>query len=273
MARAPSQTEQDDRPAKSGMRNRDRDDDRRSRRDDDERDTRRGRASEPAPEDNDDDADNKQDAAASRNGRDRDDDRDQDQERGRGRERDTSVKASSKNKGRDRDDDRTSSKADDPDAPINLQDADENAKFGEIVPRAKYRCVVDDAEFKTFGTGSKGASIRLEISEGEYAADGKKRKKGKLLFTNLVCSAAAADILKSSLKALGVDKAIYNNPNFRPSDLQRLCDEGDLIGNEVIADVKISNYQGEKQNRVGRLIPIGAADDDRVESKGGFLED
>jgi hypothetical protein len=164
---------------------------------------------------------------------------------------------------------------DDDDAPINLEEADENTKR-EVAPRGKYHCRIDDAEFTTFKSGSKGAKIRLEVIDGDYAAGGTgpngKRKKGLTFYTNLVVMASTAGLVKSALKAMGVDKKIYNSQDFRPSTLQRLCDEGDLIGAEVVADVKVGNYEGDKNNQVQRIMAPGDAGD-KAEGKGGFLED
>lgn len=246
MARAP-QTEAG---SKSGMK---------GRRDEDDRDERRSRRDED-------------DAPRSAKGR-----RDEEDDNG-GEEEQEERSAKSNGRGRrDEEDDRpakSSRDEDDDDAPINLEDADDSYSR-EVVPRGKYLCVVDDVEFTTFKSGSKGAKIRLEIIEGDYAkgANGPngKRKKGVLLFTNLVCVAEAAGILKASLKALGVDKKIVNSPNFRPSTLQKLCDEGELVGNEVVADVKIGQYEGDKNNQVKRLMAPGS--EDKAEGRGSFLED
>jgi hypothetical protein len=184
-----------------------------------------------------------------------------------------SASSNSHAKGRDRDHDDDNGGDGDPDAPINLEDADESSVGrGEVVPRGKYLCRVEETEFVEFKTGSKGMKVRLEVIEGEYAAS-KTRKRGKTFYTNIVCSAAAADLLKASLKALGVEKKVYNNPSFRPSMLQRLADEGDLVGNEVVADVKIRTYEGEKQNEVRRMLLPSEAGGDKAEGKGTFLED
>jgi hypothetical protein len=266
MARAPQASE-----AKSGMKGRrdDDDDDRRSRRDDDApAKSSKGRRDE---DDNDRDADGdereERSSKAASNGKGRRDDRDAEDDR--------PAKASAKSsKFRDDDDKRKPAGDDDDDAPINLEDADDSYSR-EVVPRGKYLTIVDDVEFKTFKSGSKGCAIRLEIIEGDYAkgANGPngKRKKGVLLFTNLVVSPGSAGILKASLKALGVDKKVVNSPNFRPSTLQKLCDEGDLVGVEVVADVKIGQYEGDKNNQVKRLMAPGS--EDKAEGKGSFLED
>ena len=244
------------------------------RRDEDDRDERRSRRDED-------------DAPRSAKGRrDEEDDNGGEEEQeersaksnGRGRRDEEDDRPAKSAKGKSRDDDDRPSKSsrdeDDDDAPINLEDADDSYSR-EVVPRGKYLCVVDDVEFTTFKSGSKGAKIRLEIIEGDYAkgANGPngKRKKGVLLFTNLVCVAEAAGILKANLKALGVDKKIVNSPNFRPSTLQKLCDEGELVGNEVVADVKIGQYEGDKNNQVKRLMAPGS--EDKAEGRGSFLED
>lgn len=156
---------------------------------------------------------------------------------------------------------------------IDLSAADENAsRTSEVVPRGKYLCTVDETEFVTYKTGSKGMKLRLEVSRGEFAKS-KTRKRGKVFFMNVVVSAAAADLLKASLKALGVEKKIYNSPNFSAKMLQRIADNGDLIGNEVLAEVRIRSYEGEKQNEVRRLmLPLEGVGDE-AEGSGGFLED
>ena len=264
MARAP-QTEAGSKSGMKGRRDEDDRDERRSRRDEDDAPrSAKGRRDE---EDDNGGEEEQEERSAKSNGRGRRDEED-----------DRPAKSAKSSKSRDDDDDRPSkSKSrdeDDDDAPINLEDADDSYSR-EVVPRGKYLCVVDDVEFTTFKSGSKGAKIRLEIIEGDYAkgATGPngKRKKGVLLFTNLVCVAEAAGILKASLKALGVDKKVFNNPNFRPSTLQKLCDEGELIGNEVVADVKIGQYEGDKNNQVKRLMAPGS--EDKAEGKGSFLED
>jgi hypothetical protein len=163
---------------------------------------------------------------------------------------------------------------DDEDAPINLADADENATGkGEVVPRGRYLCQVSETEFVEFKTGSKGMKVKLEVVEGEYAAGG-QRKRGKVFFTNVVASAKAADMLKAALKGLGVSKKVYNSPNFRISTLRALADEGDLVGNEVVVEVKIRNYEGEKQNEVRRMmLPSEAGGGDVAKGGRAFLED
>lgn len=284
MARAPQQE------AKSGMkgggsgggsrrdhddRDQDRDDDRRSRRGDEEDAPSTSTKSAKGRRDRDEDEAEAYEAPAKSNGSGsgrgrRDDDEDD-------RPSKASASASSgskKSRSNDDDDDRKASASDDDDAPINLQEADENMAR-EVAPRGKYLCMVDDAEFVTFKTGSKGVRLRLEVIEGDYSKGSKgpngKRKKGLTFITNMVCVAEAAGILKASLKALGVDKKIYNNPGFRPSDLQKLCDEGDLVGVEVVADVKVGQYDGNKNNQVGRLMAPGS--EDKAEGRGSFLDD
>jgi hypothetical protein len=61
--------------------------------------------------------------------------------------------------------------------------------------------------------------------------------------------------------------------NLSAGMLQRLCDEGDLIGNQVVADVNIRNYEGDKQNNVRRMLPPTAGFSEAAEGGSGFLED
>jgi Protein of unknown function (DUF669) len=172
----------------------------------------------------------------------------------------------------DDDEDEAPAKGKGSDDVIDLSGADENASYtAEVVPRGKYLCQVVETEYTEFKTGSKGMKVRLEVISGEYAKS-KKRKRGKTFFTNVVVSAAAADILKTSLKALGVEKKIYNSTAFSPKVLQRIADGGDLIGNEVVAEVRIRSYEGEKQNEVRRMLPPSAVED-AAEGNGGFLDD
>lgn len=244
MSRAPQN-------AKSGMKSKPRDEDEDDVVDEDEEDEQPKRKSKAAPPSDDEDEEEapktkKKAAAPSMDDDDEDGDDDDDAPKGKGKGGDDVI---------------------------DLSAADENAsRTSEIVPRGKYLCTVEETEFVTFKTGSKGMKVRLEVARGEYAKS-KTRKRGKVFFTNIVVSAAAADLLKASLKALGVEKKIYNSSQFSAKVLQRIADGGDLIGNEVVAEVRIRNYEGEKQNEVRRLMPPSAAGEDVAEGSGGFLED
>lgn len=257
MARASEQS------ARSGMRNRPRqdDDEPKDTVDDDEQPRRRTRAQEL-----DDNGPDEQEQPRRRQRQaDPDDDEQQNDEHPKERGR--------RARHADADDDAPKSGGKGGDDVIDLSSADENAVGkSEVVPRGKYRCEVKETEFVTFKTGSKGMKIQLEVIEGDYAKS-KTRKSGKRFFTNLVMSAAAADLLKSGLKALGVDKKMYNSSAFSAKMLQRIADSGDLIGNEVVADVKIRSYEGEKQNEVRRLMLPTTKVDDADDGEGGFLED
>jgi Protein of unknown function (DUF669) len=171
------------------------------------------------------------------------------------------------------DDDSDSDDDDDSDGEvIDLSSADENAKMVlEVMPQGRYLTEVIGTEFVEFTTGSKGMKVTLEVAKGNFAKSA-KRKSGRKLYINLVLSAAAADILKTNLKGLGVSKKLYNSPEFSAKILRRIADSGDLIGNRCYAEVKIKTYNGEKNNEVRGLKPA-TEDDDIAEGGQGFIDE
>jgi Protein of unknown function (DUF669) len=182
----------------------------------------------------------------------------------------TSIKQKSRPVDPDDDDDGGNNNSSN-DGIINLSTADENAKpLNEVVPKGKYHCQVVSTEYKEYKTGSKGMQVVLEVIDGEFAKS-KKRKSGKKFYHNVVLSAKAADLLKTALKALGVDRKIYNSSAFSPRMLQRIADSGDLLGNEIVATVSIRMYNDEKTNTITRLQQ--PSDSDEVAESGAKFMD
>lgn len=258
MARAPVEN------AKSGMRRKDREEEEvvDAETEEDEQPKRSAKSAR--------DADDEDDRPSAKNGkqpRQRDEDDDQ------GEEREAREDRSSKKQSRRHDDDDGDGDGDDDNDTIDLSSADEDATFNdEVMPNGDYLCAVAETEFTEFKSGNKGIKVKLEVVKGDFAK-GPKRKRGRVLYTNVVMSKAGADLLKTALKALGVKKDVYNSRNFSSAMLQRIADEGDLLGNEVVAKVRMRVYEGNKRNEVRGMRKATERDGDEAEGSGQFMDD
>lgn len=120
-------------------------------------------------------------------------------------------------------------------------DSVEDLKF-EAIPAGSYDCVISEVEYKRSQSSNKPMwEIRPEIVGGEYAGR-------KLWF-----------YASFSENALPGTKIMIGNiaPQLLEQPLQpkKVAEEGTLLGIRCKAKVKIEIYQGEKKNRVERLLP------------------
>jgi hypothetical protein len=161
----------------------------------------------------------------------------------------------------------------DDDEIIDLSTADANTVIKrEIVPKGSYACTVSKVTYKKFKSGNGGLVILLEVSEGKYAKSD-TRKRAKTFISYVTATKENVDILATNLKALGVEKSVYKSKTFSTKTLVHLADSGDLIGNPVIVEVVVGEYNGEKQNNVRGLRHPSSVDNDRLPSDKSYIED
>ena len=142
---------------------------------------------------------------------------------------------------------------------LNLAEADEDDGEFEVLPRGKYLCTIDETEYSTSkAKGTPMITIRLEVTDGDYT--------GRKLWYRTFFTAKTIGRLKRDLRILtGKVPKTLSKEGFR-----KLADSGDMLGNEVLADVKIRTYEGDKRNEVRRIM---SAEDATEEGDGGFLDD
>ena len=125
----------------------------------------------------------------------------------------------------------------------------------ELLPRGKYPVIVDEAEFSfAKKTGNPMITLRLEVSEGEYA--------NRKLWHRLVLTKKNLQGVKRELERIGQempeDGITYGQLKQWFRDV---ADSGNLIGAEVVAVVKQSTYEGEPRNEVRSLLSKTDTDD------------
>jgi hypothetical protein len=171
----------------------------------------------------------------------------------------------------DAEDDNNNRNAEDTDGDdevIDMSTANDAGRKREVMPAGRYTCMITGTTFKTYKTGNKGLELKLEVSDGDYAAN-ETRKKGLSLYFNMVVTDKNKDNLAAGLKAMGVAKEIYLSPNLTVGMLRRIADEGNYLGNTVTAQVKISVYNGDKRNEVTNIVSPSSAN--KVAGKGTFM--
>jgi Protein of unknown function (DUF669) len=178
------------------------------------------------------------------------------------------VKENAENAAEDDNSDQNAESTDGDDEAIDMSTANDAGRKREVMPAGRYMCMITGTTFKTYKTGNKGLELKLEVSDGDYAAN-ETRKKGLSLYFNMVVTDKNKDNLAAGLKAMGVTKEIYLSPNLTMGMLRRIADEGNYLGNTIVAQVKISVYNGDKRNEVTNIVSPSSAN--KVAGKGTYM--
>lgn len=149
---------------------------------------------------------------------------------------------------------------------INWSDVNESGGEFELLPRGIYDCVVQESTFSlSKNTNNPMITLTLEVAGGDF--DGRK------LWHRVVLSAKSLGMVKANMKALGVKMPTKPQSMSQAAAwMEKLADSGDLINAEVKANVKISEYQGEKRNEVRGIKAAGGADSEVAEGDEDFVD-
>ena len=127
---------------------------------------------------------------------------------------------------------------------VNLSNVEDDG--WDVLPRAIYNIVVDDAEYKISSNNNPMISLTLQVEDGEY--------KDRKLFTHIVFSPKAMGMAKRAIARLGLTHLLEGD--FNPEDIV-----DDFIGARARARVTIEKYEGEDTNKVKSLLPAGGGDE------------
>lgn len=128
---------------------------------------------------------------------------------------------------------------------LDLTDVKESTGGFEALPAGVYEAVVDNVEFKTSSNGNPMLSFQFSITEAPYT--------NRKVFTNMVLNnPTGVSILKKTLVRLLPDTDLSK---FSP---QKFADEGAAIGIPCRLKLKITTYNGKKQNNVSEVLAAAA---------------
>ncbi len=116
----------------------------------------------------------------------------------------------------------------------------------EVLPKGMYNAVIAECEFTYSKAGNPMWTLRLEVSDGEYA--------GRILFNHLVFAGAGLGITKQNLGRIAPE--LLENP-FDPKDADVIAS---MLGKNIKAKVTVGKYDGEDTNNVRGLFPGGGDD-------------
>jgi len=121
----------------------------------------------------------------------------------------------------------------------------EEASF-EAVPVGTYEAVIEGCEFKhSQNSGAPMWSLKTQITEGDYA--------GRVVFDNISFSEKALPYTKKTLATIAPE--LLAGP-FNPEEAA-----AEMQGKQVKYQTKMEEYQGEKQTRIKKYLPLGDSDD------------
>lgn len=113
----------------------------------------------------------------------------------------------------------------------------------EPLEEGTYLLQVAEAQEKTSSTGNPMITITYDVVS---TADGEPVEGNRKLWDNYSLQAQALFKLKQLFDAVGMDTSTVVD-----------MDISDLIGQQVMAKVVQDTYNGELQNRVKKLFPVG----------------
>ena len=122
---------------------------------------------------------------------------------------------------------------------VDLNDVEDSSQ--EAIPKGKYPCVVEECEFTySQNSGNPMWSMRLEISEGEYA--------GRKLFCYFVWAGKGLPITKQNISRIAPE--LLEGP-FSPNDPDVISS---MLGKQLEARVTVRKVEeGQNPNNVAGL--------------------
>ena len=121
----------------------------------------------------------------------------------------------------------------------------EEATF-EALPVGEYEGVIAGAEYKlSQNSGAPMWSLQIQVIGGEY--------DNRRVFDNIAFSEKALPFTKKTLATIAPE--LISGP-FDPEEAV-----ADMQGKQVRFLTKVESYQGEKQTRIKKYLPLGGSDD------------